>query len=215
MSGDFVLSSVLAKLARDRPLVIVDADEVLLRFVDGFDRFLRARGRYLDLTSYRLHGNVKALADNSVALDVEVTALLEEFRRDLDSLEAVPGAREALSFLSQAASIVVLSNVSAMQASARRRNLLSLGFDYPLVANDGPKGPAVKQLAAGTVAPSFYIDDLPHHLASAAEMAPDVFRIHLVGDARLAGLLPLTFHAHCHAGDWETAATFIKAHLAV
>ncbi len=215
MSGGFDLSSALAKLPCDRPLVIVDADEVLLRFVDGFDRFLRARGFYLDLTSYRLHGNVKSLADNTVALDVEVTALLEEFRRDLDSLEAVPGAREALSFLSQAASIVVLSNISEMQAPARRRNLLSLGFDYPLVTNDGPKGPAVKQLATRTLAPSFYVDDLPQHLASAAEMAPDVFRIHLIGDARLKGLLPLTFHAHCHAGDWEAAATFIKTHLAI
>ena len=80
MSG-FDLSSALAKIPRGRPLVIVDADEVILRFVDGFDRFLRVRGLYLDLTSYRLHGNVKSLADNAAVLDVEVTALLTSSER--------------------------------------------------------------------------------------------------------------------------------------
>ena len=213
MNSGFDLSSVLAKIPSGRPLVIVDADEVLLRFVDGFDRFLRRRGFYLDLTSYRLHGNVKSLADDAPALDVEVSVLLEEFRQDLDSLEAVPGAREALAALSRMASIVVLSNISDAQAPARSRNLLSLGFDFPLIVNDGPKGPAIKKLAAWARAPSFFIDDIPQHLASAAEMAPEVFRIHLVCDVRLTGLLPLTFHAHCHAGDWGAAERFIKARL--
>jgi hypothetical protein len=193
--------------------VIVDADEVILRFVDGFDRFLRARGLYLDLTSYRLQGNVKSLADKSAVLDVEVTALLEEFRQDLDSLDAVPGAYESLTMLSRLAGIVILSNISEAQAPARRRNLLSLGFAYPLVVNDGLKGPAVKKLAARTLAPSFFIDDMPQHLASAAEMAPEVIRIYLITDTRLTGLLPLTFHAHCYAGDWEEAEKFIKARL--
>jgi FMN phosphatase YigB (HAD superfamily) len=213
VNGGFDLSSALAKIPRGRPLVIVDADEVLLRFVDGFDRFLRRRGFYLDLTSYRLHGNVKSLADNVAALDVEVTALIEEFRQDLDSLEAVPGAREALANLSQMASVAVLSNISEAQAPARSRNLLSLGFDLPLIANEGPKGPAVKKLAAHARASSFFVDDLPQHLASAAEMVPEVFRIHLVGDARLIGLLPLPIHAHCHARDWGAAEKFIKARL--
>ena len=213
MSGGFDLSSALAKIHSERPLVIVDADEVILRFVDGFDRFLRARGLYLDLTSYRLHGNVKSLADKSAVLDVEVTALLEEFRQNLDSLEAVPGARKSLITLSQLAGIVILSNISEAQAPARSRNLLSLGFAHPLVVNDGLKGPAVKKLAARALAPSFFIDDIPQHLASAAEMAPDVFRIHLIGDPRLTGLLSLPFHAHCYARDWGAAEEFIKARL--
>jgi hypothetical protein len=207
----FDLSSVLATVPPGRPLVIVDADEAILRFVDGFDRFLRARGLHLDLTSYRLYGNVKSLA--GPVLDIEVTALLDEFRQDLDSLEAVPGARESLTNLSQMASIVVLSNIAEEQAPARRRNLLSLGFDYPLVVNEGPKGPAVKKLAACARALSFFIDDIPQHLTSAAELAPEVLRIHLVGNDRLKGLLPLTFHAHYHAGDWGAAEKFIKARL--
>jgi hypothetical protein len=110
-------------------------------------------------------------------------------------------------------SIVVLSNTSEAQAPARRRNLLSLGFDYPLVVNEGSKGLAVKKLAARVCAPSLFVDDIPQHLASAAEMAPEVLRIHLIGDVRLTGLLPLTFHAHYHAGDWGAADKFIRARL--
>ena len=61
-----------------RPLLITDADEVLLRFAAGFDRFLRQREHYLDLVSYRLHGNVKRIAGGEAILDIEATALLVE-----------------------------------------------------------------------------------------------------------------------------------------
>ncbi|HUJ03750.1 MAG TPA: hypothetical protein VLW75_08950, partial [Rhizomicrobium sp.] len=79
--------------------------------------------------------------------------------------------------------------------------------------NAGPKGPAVKSLAARGGAPAFFVDDIPQHLASAAEAAPQVFRIHLVGDERLKPLLPPSPHAHLRAGDWREAAQFIRARL--
>jgi len=213
VSDRFDISSALTSIKPGRPLIIVDADEVILGFIDGFDRFLQTQDFCLDLTSYRLHGNVKRLADKSALLDVEVTALLEEFRDGLDSLEAVPGACDSLITLSEMATVVVLSNVTQGQAPARRRNLLSLGLDFPLIANSGVKGPAIKALVARLYASSFFIDDIPQHLASAAEHAPEVFRIHLVGNERLTGLLPLPIHAHCNAGDWAAAERFIRAHL--
>ena len=213
MSADFGIGSALARLKPDRPLIIADADEVIFRFVDGFERFLRAQGLYLDLTSYRLHGNIKRLDDHTPLIDVEVTVLLDEFRQNLDSLGAVDGARDALTRLSTVASIVVLSNVTEAQASARRRNLLALSLDFPLIANCGPKGPAVKVLAARTSAATFFIDDLPQHLASVAELAPKVLTIHLVGDPRLRGLLPTSIHANCCADGWPAAEAFIAANL--
>src|SRR5438552_11245881 len=112
----FDVGAALSRLTPGRPLIIVDADEVVLRFVDGFDRFLRTRDLYLDLGTYRLHGNVKRLSDKEAILDVEVTALLEEFRRDLDALEVVDGAPEALSDLRTRADIAVLSNINSLQA---------------------------------------------------------------------------------------------------
>ena len=213
MKRQFHTHPATVALSSARPLLIVDADEVILRFAEGFDRFLRARALFLDLTSYRLHGNVKRLDDLTPALDVEVTALLEEFRAELDSLEAVEHATEALAELRGLLDVVVLSNVSESQAPPRLRNLATLGFDFPLVVNSGPKGPAVKSLASRAATPAFFVDDIPMHLASAAEAAPDVYRIHLIGDERLKPLLPPSPHAHLRAEDWREARDFIRARL--
>ncbi len=214
MSAVFHTHPATVPLAADRPLLIVDADEVILRFADGFDQFLRRNGSYLDLVSYRLHGNVKRQDDETALLDVEVTALLETFREDLDWLEAVEDACKVLGSLAPAMNIVVLSNVSEAQAPARLRNFVKLNLPYPLMVNSGPKGLAVKALAARAARPTFFIDDIPQHLASVAETAPDVFRLHLIGDERLKSLLPPSPYAHLRADNWREADAFIRAELA-
>ena len=196
------------------PLLIVDADEVILRFAEGFDRFLGERELFLDLTTYRLHGNVKRMDDKTPVLDVEVTALLDEFRADLDWLDAVEQAVDVLHGLAPILNIVVLSNVSEAQAPARLRNFEKLGLPYPLISNSGPKGPFVKALASRVTGPSFFVDDIPMHHASVAEGSPDVLRIHLIGDERLKPLLPPTPHAHLRAETWRDADAFIRAKLA-
>ncbi|MBV9045910.1 MAG: hypothetical protein JO294_12350 [Alphaproteobacteria bacterium] len=213
MNGAFDIGEAVARLTPGRPLLIVDADEVLLRFVDGFDKFLRERQLFLDLVSYRLHGNVKRLDDQSAILDVEVTALLDDFRRELDSLEIVEGAVATLDSLKTKLDIVVLTNIHPSQAQHRVRNFSRLGLDLPLVANSGLKGPAVKALAAGAGRPAFFVDDIPQNLQSAAEIVPDIFRIHLIGDDRLKPLLPAAEHAHLRADDWRHAGRFIEEKL--
>lgn len=207
------LSAALARLIPGRPLLIVDADEVLLRFVEGFDRFLGEQDLFLDLTSYRLHGNVKRQDDRTAILDVEVTALLEEFRRDLDSLEMVDGARDSLHRLSRQLDIVVLTNISPTQAIARLRNLEIFGLSLPVVANSGLKGESVKVLTSRAGRPSFFVDDIPQNLASSAQHAPDVMRIHLIGDDRLKPLLPAAEHAHFRGEGWKDAEAFISSKL--
>ncbi len=197
----------------DRPLLIVDADEVLLRFAAGFDAFLRQRALFLDLVSYRLHGNVRRLADQAALANDDVTRLLEDFRAELDSLEPVEGARDALTQLAPRMNIVILSNVTPAQAVPRLRNLGAQGFDYPLHVNAGLKGPAVKALAARAAAPCFFADDIPQHLASAAEAAPSVYRIHIVGDERLKPLVPFCEQAHLRADHWRDAHRFIRERL--
>lgn len=213
MSGTFDIGGAVARLTPGKPLLIVDADEVILRFVDGFDKFLKTHGLWLDLTSYRLHGNVKRLDDGKPILDVEVTALLDEFRHELDSLEMVKGARDALDSLKDRVEIVVLTNITPAQAAPRLRNFATHGLDLPLVANSGLKGAAVKALAARAGRPAFFVDDIPQNLASAAEAAPEIFRIHLIGDDRLKPLLPPAAHAHIRADDWQHAGRFIADRL--
>jgi hypothetical protein len=144
---------------------------------------------------------------------VEVTALLEEFRRDLDWLDPVEGAHECLQDLSRRLDIVVLTNIAPAQAAARLRNLESFGLELPIVANAGLKGESVKALASSAGRPSFFVDDIPQHLASAAEFAPDVTRIHLIGDDRLKPLLPAAEHADFRAASWNDAHRFITARL--
>jgi hypothetical protein len=207
------VSSALARLKAGRPLLIVDADEVLLRFVQGFDRFLGEQDLFLDLSSYRLHGNVKRKGDRTAILDVEVTALLDEFRHDLDSLEMVEGARDSLHALSRQLDVVVLTNIAPTQAAARLRNLKSFDLDLPVVANSGPKGESVKALASRAGRPSFFVDDIPQHLESSAQHAPDVTRIHLIGDHRLKPLLPAAAHAQFRADGWKDAEAFITSKL--
>jgi hypothetical protein len=196
-----------------RPLLILDADEVLFMFVDGFMGFLESRGFYLDLASYRLHGNVKRRTDDSAVAHQDVTRLLEIFRADLDSLAAVEDAQGVLEALSGRMDIVVLSNVSPSQAEPRLRNLAAAGLAYPLIANSGPKGPAVKVLAARGGSPAFFVDDIPPQLASVAEEAPDVFRIHFIGDTRLKPLLAPCEQAHLRAGDWHEIGAFVRGKL--
>jgi hypothetical protein len=214
MSRPFHTHPATVPLIADRPLLIVDADEVILRFADGFDQFLSERDLFLDLASYRLHGNVKRKSDSVAVLDVEVTALLDEFRGDLDWLEEVDGATEALRGLMPVMNVVVLSNVTEAQAPARLRNFAKHKFPVPLIVNSGLKGPAVKALAARAAAPAFFVDDIPHHLESVAKAAPEVFRIHLIGDERLKPLLPPSPHAHLRADNWRDADSFIRAKLA-
>lgn len=209
----FHIDAATVPVRAARPLLIADADEVILAFARGFDRFLAERGCYLDLVSYRLHGNVRRRDDASALMDIEVKGLLDEFRSALDWLEPIAGARETIAGLKDTMDAVVVSNVTAAQAPARLKNLVAIGLDVPLLANEGPKGPAVKTLARRAGKPVFFIDDVPQHHASVAELAPEVLRIHFVGDDRLKPLMPTSPHAHLRADDWAEAEAFMRARL--
>ena len=211
--SDFYTDAATVPVRDNRPLLIVDADEVLLAFARGFDQFLARHDCYLDLVSYRLHGNVRRRDGNAPLIDIEVTGLLDEFRSDLDWLEPITGACETVAALREGMDVIVVSNVSAAQAPARLRNLHALGLTVPLLANSGPKGPAVKTLARRAGKPVFFVDDVPMHHASVAELAPEVFRIHFVGDERLKPLMPPSPHAHVMADNWDEIAAFIRTRL--
>ena len=77
---EFHTDPATVPISLTRPLLIIDADEVLLLFADGFDKFLAPHGYYLDFSSYRLFGNVRRKDDNAALSDEQVTKLLDEFR---------------------------------------------------------------------------------------------------------------------------------------
>lgn len=210
----FYADAAQVPLTADRPLLIVDADEVLLLFADGFDKFLAEHACYFDFSSYHLFGNVRRKLDDGALANNDVTTLLDEFRDKFVSLKAVDGAVDAITELSPQMNIVVLSNMAPSQAPARLQNFSSLGLSLPLVINSGSKGAAVAALAKRTNGPVFFVDDIPRHLADAAELAPDVFCIHLVGDERLRPKRPFSEEAHLRADTWPQIVAFIRQHLA-
>ncbi len=202
----------MVKLDPARPLIICDADEVLLRFLVGLEGFLERNGCYLDLTSFRIHGNVKHQSTREAVADDAVTKLIGDFfASDTRHLQPVDGAAEALRHLSKRAQIVILSNLPETSRDARVENLIEHGMDYPVIAGKGPKGPVVKELLGDFRQSVVFIDDLPPNLTSVAAETPQVHRLHFIADPRLAKLLPPAVDAHRRIDDWPSAAQWIAS----
>ena len=198
-----------------RPLIICDADEVLLRFLLGLEGFLERNGCYLDLTSFRIHGNVKYQATREAVADETVTKLIGDFfASDTRHLEPVEGAAAALRHLSDRAQIIILSNLPETSRDARIENLSEHGMPYPVIAGKGPKGPVVKDLIRDFQQTVVFIDDLPPNLASVAAETPHVHRLHFIADPRLAKLLSAAPDAHRRIDDWPSAAEWISSLIA-
>lgn len=198
-----------------RPLIVSDADEVLASFMQAFEGFLARQELYFNWQSYRLNGNVRRSGDDGEVEPDGVRALLHDFFVECTgSIEPVTGAAEALAVLSRRAQIIVLSNVPFAQTEARRRWLERHDLAYPLIANIGPKGPAMCDLAKRTDAPVYFIDDSPPHHAAVARAAERVRRLHFVADARLARLLGPAPDSHHRADSWPEMRAFIEADLA-
>ena len=202
----------LVSINRDKPLIISDADEVLVVFMARFELFLKSQDCFFDWSSFRLTGNIHRKSDNYTFSQEEVLSLLDRFfaEETLD-LDAVPGAIKALQFLSSRAQVVILSNVPSSYHNERKKCLIKHGMNYPLIVNDGLKGPAVKALAGMARAPVFFIDDSPKHIESVATLTDHVRRIHFVHDPRLAKLVGPAPDSHYRIDTWsETRATIEK-----
>lgn len=202
-------------LEADRPLVISDADEVLLQFVAGLERFLDGRGLWLDLQTFALSGNIKEKETGTPVPVEETPALLAAFfEAEAGRLEAVEHAADALRALSERAQVIVLTNVPSAQRDARAESLARQGMDYPVIANKGLKGGAVSYLAERVSAPIFFLDDIPHNIQSVAEAHEPSRRLHFIADRRLAKLLPPSDHSHFHSSHWPDAQAFIEREIA-
>lgn len=194
-----------AQIDPSRPLLLLDADEVLLRFVEHLEAYLPTRGFELRLTSFQLGGNIFDLSTDQRVEGPVVKELLAGFFDDCThDVPLVDGAREALENLKAHYDIAVLSNVPERCRDARMTNLRSHGLDIPVIANRGEKGPAAARLASATRKTVAFVDDLPPQHASVAAHAPAVHRVHFIADPRLAPMLEKAEHAHVRIDDWPT-----------
>lgn len=201
-------------LDESQPLLVCDADEVLVRFVAGLERYLETEGLWLDLRSFALTGNIKERATGRALEQAEVSQMLERFyETQTDQLEPVPGAAQALSSLSVHCRVVILSNLPRRRRAVREDWFAAHDMAYPVIANSGLKGAAFKAMAARSGRPVFFLDDIPHHIADAARQVPDGHLIHFVADPRLDRLLSAAEECHLRTGNWAEARAFMEEKL--
>lgn len=201
-------------IAPGRPLIAVDADEVMVVFVDHLSRWMETIGFEMRLVRYQLEGSMFPKgSDVPLPFDECIGLINRFFAEQTLTQQAVPGAAEALAGLAADAQIVVLTNVPRAATEARRQNLASLGIPYPVVVNSGGKGRAMAWLAARAGAPTAFIDDSVKQIESVAKHAPEVIRVHFAWADFIYRIYPECTDATCQVRDWESAARELRRRL--
>jgi hypothetical protein len=202
------------RLDRQAPLLVVDVDEVLAMFMQGFERFVGGHGYEMRIDRFALFQNIFRPGE-AEHLDVAAgRALFEKFfETDVEHIDPAPGAAEALARIAERASIVVLTNAPAQGREPRERWLAKHGFPYPMIVNSGLKGPPVAALAAMTEGGVAFVDDLLPNLDSVAGAAPSVATFQMVADERLRPLALAAPDRHRRIDDWAELGPAIAAIL--
>ncbi len=204
-----------------RPLLVTDCDEVLLYMVAPFREWL---GEIHDIDFDFSGGDfAKALIDRKTREAVQpsdIWPLLNAFfDTEMHRQMPIPGAIEALRTIGEQADIVVLTNLMDHRQVSRSAQLARFGIHHRVVCNQGPKGEPLKRIIdehAPSVA--IFIDDLPQHHESAAQHAPEVWRLHLVGEAALAPHIACAAtagHAHARIDTWNEALDWVLERLTI
>ncbi|RMF06123.1 MAG: hypothetical protein D6773_04645, partial [Alphaproteobacteria bacterium] len=74
-----LIAQIRPALSPERPLVICDADEVILQFLQTLESYLLTEGLYLDMTSFALTGNIRRRDDDVAIPGDEVGRHLRRF----------------------------------------------------------------------------------------------------------------------------------------
>ncbi len=202
-----------------RPLVVTDCDEVLLHMVRHFRDWLDVQH---DI-EFKLEGDpfvqsMRRRDSEEVIAEKDVWALLGGFfDTQMDSQEPIEGSVDAIARLQRDADVVVLTNLVDERNEARQRQLQALGFDLKVHTNQGPKGGALKRIVEEHGAQQIvFIDDIAQHHQSAAEIVPQVNRLHFCGEPAIAPHINCagqSGHAHARIDNWAEALPWIEGVL--
>ena len=200
-------------LSRARPLVIVDVDEVLGLFMQGFGKFLESRGFEFRVDRFALFQNIyRPGAVEHLELSEGRQLFDDFFRTGCGEIEPAPGAVEALSALSRRAEILILSNAPADAERLRAAWLKRHGLPRALILSSGPKGPITAALTAQTAQRTAFVDDLIPNLDSVADHSPATATFQHVADLRLRPLAPRS-DRHPRIDDWAELGAAIEASI--
>ena len=202
----------------NRPLVVSDCDEVLLHMVAPFRTWLsEAHGITFDMTRSDF-GAALRRGDGTTLESAEVWELLGGFfDGQMHRQTPIVGAVNAMRALAHHADVVILTNLQDHRQQTRTRQLADHGITARVFTNQGPKGPALQAIIA-QYGPShtIFIDDLPQHHGSVAQLAPTVTRLHFCGEPALAPHIACAHragHAHARIDDWASAVPWLLARL--
>ena len=197
-------------LTTARPPVLIDVDEVLGLFMQGFGDFVAQHGLEMRIERFALFQNIyRPGSDDHITVD-EGKALFDAFFAEhSDQMEPAPGAIAALNRLGRSAEILILSNAPPHGEQRRAAWLAKHGMDHPLVLNSGPKGPIAAGLVAQTPHPTAFVDDLIPNLDSVAEHSPATATFQHVADTRLRPYAPRS-ERHPRIDDWTELGAAIE-----
>jgi hypothetical protein len=200
--------------ASKRPLVVCDVDEVVLEFLDPFDRYLNSVGHKLHPDSFRLHGNIRSIVEDVAAAREEVDRMEEEFFATQGKWQ-VParGVDTALRSLSRDADIVFLTAMPPRHHDVRRTLLDLHGLGFPMIATEEPKGPVVAALIGDRNVPAVFVDDIVRNLGSVRTHAPGCLLMHLMANQVFRAMGPKPEKDVVIAEDWVDAQRLIREHL--
>jgi hypothetical protein len=199
-----------------RPLLVTDCDEVLLHMVSHFGEWLEeAHDLRFDLTAPGFRDAIRDGGGNPVGEERVWPLLNGFFETEMHRQNIVPGAAEALAALGEEAEIVVLTNIGDDFQAGRVEQLGRFDIRHRVLCNQGGKGPPLAELIA-EIQPSVtvFVDDLAVHHQSVAKHAPEVWRLHMVAEPRLAAHTPPAPFAHARIDDWAEATAWIRARFA-
>lgn len=202
-----------------RPLVITDCDEVLLHMVGPFGGWLAEHhGIEFHFIGNDFGKAIRYAKDGEpVPLETSWKLLNQFFETEMHRQFPIEGAVSAIQQIARDADVVVLTNLADHFNAARTRQLAEHGLALKVYTNLGPKGPALQRIIA-EYGPSraVFVDDIAQHHGSVADLAPDVHRLHLCGEPRLAPHIPCAQeagHAHARIDDWQTALPWLMDRL--
>jgi len=135
----------------------------------------------------------------------------------MDRQFPIAGAVESIGALSEVADVVVLTNLGDDHQQRRIEQLRGHGLNLKVYTNLGPKGPALRRiLDEHRPSRAVFIDDIAQHHGSAAELVPEVVRLHLCGEPELAPHIKCAHsegHAHARIDDWASALPWLLARI--
>lgn len=202
-----------------RPLVISDCDEVLLHMVAHFKEWLEeSQGVHFELKGNNFNTAMR-WADNGQPLEQkDIWRFLGGFfDTEMHRQLPIEGAVTGINRLAEDADVVILTNLNDERQERRTRQLADCGIHARVFTNQGPKGPALQAILE-EFAPSraIFIDDLPQHHQSVAEIVPGVSRLHLCGEPMISEHIDCAHkqgHAHARIDNWAEALPWLLEEL--